>query len=257
MEEKPNYYAIIPADVRYDENLKLGEKMMYGEITSLTHKTGECWASNNYFAKLYNVTPQAISRWIKTLEKRKYITIFYEKEGKRIIKRIIKLVSTGIDRVSTDIEGGINDSLEGYQYILRGYQRTVKDNNTSINNTRSNNTSINNIYIQNNTIPYEEIINYLNLKANKNFRHNIKKTRSLIQARFNEGFTLNDFKIVIDKKCKEWLKTEFEKYLRPETLFSNKFEGYLNQTETQKEISKSARQLKILEGLANGTIDVL
>ena len=62
---------------------------------------------------------------------------------------------------------------------------------------------------------------------------------------------------MIDKKCKEWLKTEFEKYLRPETLFSNKFEGYLNQTETQKEISKSARQLKILERLLNVTINIL
>ena len=121
MDEKPNYYAIIPADVRYNDNLKLGEKMMYGEITSLTYKTGECWASNNYFARLYNVTPQAISKWIKTLEKHKYITIEYEKNGKSIDKRIIRLVSTGIDR-------GINSSLGGYQ-------QEIKENNTSINNT--------------------------------------------------------------------------------------------------------------------------
>ncbi|MBQ6631912.1 MAG: helix-turn-helix domain-containing protein, partial [Romboutsia sp.] len=121
MEEKPNYFAIIPADVRYDEELKLGAKMMYGEITSLTYKTGECWASNNYFATLYKVTPQAISKWIKALEKQKYITIEYEKEGKSITKRIIKLVSTTVDR-------GINHSLEGYQPEIKG-------NNTSINNT--------------------------------------------------------------------------------------------------------------------------
>ena len=132
MEEKPNYFAVIPADVRYDENLKLGEKMMYGEITSLTQKTGECWASNSYFATLYKVTPQAISKWIKALEKQKYITIEYEKEGKSITKRIIKLVSTDIDRVSTPVERGINTSLEGYQH-------RIKENNTSINNTSINN----------------------------------------------------------------------------------------------------------------------
>lgn len=132
MEEKPNYYAVIPADVRYDESLKLGEKMMYGEITSLTKKTGECWASNSYFAELYNVTPQAISKWIKALEKQKYIEVEYEKEGKLITKRIIKLVSTTVDRVSTTVEGGINHSLEGYQH-------TIKENNTSINNTSINN----------------------------------------------------------------------------------------------------------------------
>ena len=127
MEEKPNYYAIIPADVRYDENLKLGEKMMYGEITALSKKNGICYASNNYFAKLYNVSPQAISKWIKTLETYKYITITYEREGKAITKRNISMVSTQVDRVSTDIDRGINSSLEGYQQV-------IKENNTSFNN---------------------------------------------------------------------------------------------------------------------------
>jgi hypothetical protein len=127
MEEKPNYYAIIPADVRYDDRLKLGEKMMYGEITALSKKNGICYASNNYFAKLYNVSPQAISKWIKSLEMYKYITITYEKEGKAITKRNISMVSTCVDRVSTDIDRGINSSLEGYQ-------QEIKDNNININN---------------------------------------------------------------------------------------------------------------------------
>ena len=136
MEEKPNYYAVIPANVRYDENLKLGEKMMYGEITSLTFKTGECWASNNYFARLYKVSPQAISKWINALEKQKYITIIYEKEGNRILKRIIKMVSTDIDRVSTQVDRGINSSLEGYQQEIK--ENNTSNNNTSINNIKEN-----------------------------------------------------------------------------------------------------------------------
>jgi uncharacterized phage protein (TIGR02220 family) len=78
-------------------------------------------------------------------------------------------------------------------------------------------------------IPYEEIINYLNLRTNHNYKSNVNKTRTLIHARWNEGFRLEDFKIVIDKKSVEWLKTEYEKFLRPETLFGPKFEGYLNQ----------------------------
>lgn len=78
-------------------------------------------------------------------------------------------------------------------------------------------------------IPYQEIIDYLNQKANTNYRSTGKKTRDLIKARFNEKFTLEDFKIVIDKKCNQWLNTESEMYLRPETLFGTKFEGYLNQ----------------------------
>jgi uncharacterized phage protein (TIGR02220 family) len=77
--------------------------------------------------------------------------------------------------------------------------------------------------------PVKEIVGYLNEKAGTAYKHSSRKTRDLIQARFNDGFTLDDFKTVIDKKCVEWVGTEREKFLRPETLFSNKFEGYLNQ----------------------------
>lgn len=80
------------------------------------------------------------------------------------------------------------------------------------------------------TIPYKEICDYLNTRTNSNYRSTTKKTKDLIKARFNEGFTLEDFKIVIDKKTIDWLKDkEMNKYLRPETLFGPKFESYLNQ----------------------------
>jgi uncharacterized phage protein (TIGR02220 family) len=78
-------------------------------------------------------------------------------------------------------------------------------------------------------IPYQEIIDILNKKLNTNYRATGKKTKDLIKARFNEGYNLYDFELVITKKCAEWLNTDFEKFLRPETLFSNKFESYLNQ----------------------------
>ena len=79
-------------------------------------------------------------------------------------------------------------------------------------------------------IPYKEIIDYLNERIGSSYRHTTKKTKDLIKARFNEGFTLDDFKIVIDKKSVEWIKDkEMSKYLRPETLFGTKFESYLNQ----------------------------
>lgn len=80
------------------------------------------------------------------------------------------------------------------------------------------------------TLPYQEIVNYLNERTGSSYRHTTKKTKDLIKARFNEGFTLDDFKIVIDKKTVEWLNDKnMNKYLRPETLFGTKFESYLNQ----------------------------
>lgn len=75
----------------------------------------------------------------------------------------------------------------------------------------------------------DEIIQHLNMRAGTKYKSNTTKTKQLINARLNEGFTLEDFKTVIDKKCVEWCGTEFEKYIRPNTLFGTKFESYLNQ----------------------------
>ena len=75
---------------------------------------------------------------------------------------------------------------------------------------------------------YAAIIARLNEKAGTNYKPGSSKTQTCINARFNEGFTLEDFETVIDKKCDEWIGTDMEKYLRPETLFGPKFESYLN-----------------------------
>ena len=81
---------------------------------------------------------------------------------------------------------------------------------------------------------YKTIITYLNEKAGTSYKATTKKTKEVIQARINEGFTVEDFKTVIDKKCSEWLTTDFEQYLRPSTLFGTKFEAYLNAPIKQK-----------------------
>ena len=73
------------------------------------------------------------------------------------------------------------------------------------------------------------IVDFLNFRAGKSYKPSTPKTSRLIAARLKEGFAFEDFAQVIDKKCAEWLGTEMEKYLRPETLFGTKFEGYLNQ----------------------------
>lgn len=82
---------------------------------------------------------------------------------------------------------------------------------------------------------YQPIINYLNEKTGKHYKHTTNKTQTVIKARWNEGFTEDDFRKVIDNKVAEWKGTDMEKFLRPETLFGNKFEGYLNQQVSNKE----------------------
>ena len=85
-ENKSNYYAIIPATVRYNQNLKSSEKLLYGEITALTNTKGYCYASNRYFASLYNVTLHTVSQWVSHLEKLGYITIEMIRDNKKVIR---------------------------------------------------------------------------------------------------------------------------------------------------------------------------
>lgn len=84
--ERPNYYAIIPADVRYCKDLTANAKLLYGEITALCNKTGTCWASNKYFANLYGVQPTRISEWVKQLEQAHFVTIRTVNGGQRGIR---------------------------------------------------------------------------------------------------------------------------------------------------------------------------
>ena len=83
-------------------------------------------------------------------------------------------------------------------------------------------------------IPFKEIVDYLNERSGKQYRSSGKKTQGLIKARFKEGFTLTDFQKVIDHKCGQWKGGKMDQYLRPETLFGTKFEGYLNERGADK-----------------------
>ena len=99
------------------------------------------------------------------------------------------------------------------------------------------------------TSDIKAIINFLNDKTGKKYKSGTAKTQKLIKARLNEGFTVPEFYEVIEKKTAEWKNTDYEKYLRPETLFGTKFESYLNQKEKapEKEESEYARMMRIAE----------
>lgn len=110
--------------------------------------------------------------------------------------------------------------------------KKLATNKESINKELINKESINKDVVEQSstTYPFSEIVDYLNEKAETKYRASSKKTQSLIKARINEGFTLEDFKTVIDKKTAEWKHDpKMNQYLRPETLFGTKFESYLNQ----------------------------
>ena len=118
---------------------------------------------------------------------------------------------------------------KGKSILLVGEMETASKGNGNptegkpIPNNKPNSKTTNN-----NTDKYDVIIAHLNAKAGTAYRATSKSTQSHINARLADGFTIDDFYTVIDKKCAEWKGTDMEKYLRPETLFGSKFENYLN-----------------------------
>lgn len=225
-----NYYAIIPANVRYDKNLTPNAKLLYGEITALCNEKGYCWANNSYFSELYGVSKKTISNWISSLDERGFIKseMIYKENSKEIKERRLYITRMEKDFVTYG-RNVLNPTEENFHTPM---EEKVKDNNTSFNNTSNNTRDIKDIVEQSTTasIPYAEVIDYLNQKTGKNFKSTSKATQRHIKARFADGFTLDDFKQVIDTKTSQWLKDKkMSAYLRPDTLFGTKFESYLNE----------------------------
>ena len=101
---KPNYYAVIPAEVRYNKNLTPNAKLLYAEITALCGMNGKCIASTQYFCKVYEVSRASIQNWLKTLEDHGYIIrdVKYRQGSKEILSRSIKLVDKPSIKIYTD-----------------------------------------------------------------------------------------------------------------------------------------------------------
>jgi uncharacterized phage protein (TIGR02220 family) len=197
-ESTSNFYIVIPATVIYDMNLSANAKIMYGLISGLTNEKGYCWASNKYFAEKMGVSKTAVSLWIKNLKEAGYITVEFEykDESKEVEMRKIWIVKNELATIPTIN----NESVESQKSVKKEkYKDEIK-----------------------------EIIDYLNSKAGSRYRYTSEGNNKYIRARLNEGYTINDFKTVIDKMVINWTGTEYEQYLRPSTLFGNKFENYLN-----------------------------
>lgn len=141
-EQQKSYYAIIPANVRYDKDLAPNAKLLYGEITSLCNEKGYCWASNQYFAELYGASVLSVKRWVNSLVTKGYVyrTLTYKPNSKEVDKRILS-IDSGIKIDTTSVQKCYDPSIKN-------------DTSSSIKNDTDNNTSINNTF--NNTNIYKE-----------------------------------------------------------------------------------------------------
>ncbi|MGM0122703.1 hypothetical protein IGI37_000068 [Enterococcus sp. AZ194] len=211
----------IPSDYWLDSNLSTQEILFLTEIESLDTGKDNCYASNQHFSDFFGLSKSRVSEVIKSLHKKKYISIDYKYRGKEIEKRTIKVVGKP--------KGGIRN-------IEEGYSENAKGSNTSFSNTKDTMSS------KPDLIPYSQIINYLNDKTGKAFKVT-QKWKELIKARWNEGQRVEDFEKVIDIKSQQWINNaEMSKYLRPVTLFGNKFDEYRNEYREPKATPKDDYQ---------------
>jgi SOS-response transcriptional repressor LexA len=133
--KSPSFYAIIPAHVRYSRDLESGAKLLYGEITALCHEEGYCWATNEYFAQLYDTDIRTIQRWLSSLNKQKFIKVEIKKDGIQVTRNI--WISPEIQKMFTTRQKCHPPMTK----MSGGHDKNVMYNNT-YNNTKNTDTPI-------------------------------------------------------------------------------------------------------------------
>lgn len=219
----------IPAKYWLDEDLTIVEADFIAEIESLDGDNG-CYASNNYFADFFGITAGRVSQIINSLKDRGYLTISYNKKGKQVVSRVIRVVNK-LNEGSKNIKDPIKKTKEGYLENAEenNTSRIIQDNNTD----KSNKGSAQPPHL---SAQRKEVIDYLNKKTGKRFKPNADGNKRVIDPRLKDGYTVDDLKHIIDVKYAQWHGKTFsngqlgDNYLRPETLFRvSKIEGYLNE----------------------------
>ena len=217
-ELQKSYYAIIPANVRYDNDLTPNAKLLYGEITALCNEKGYCWASNNYFAELYKVSKKSISKWINQLIQKGYIKsqIIYKEGNKSIEERRL--------------------------YISTPMEEKVKDNNTYINNTNNNA-----------VISLDVIDNIWKLYPNK--KDKAKAYKYIKRILTKEKISAEELERAVKRYAKEKENTDKQYIKHGSTFFNGAYIDYLDEnyqpSESVQPTTKIESSLDLLD-LING-----
>ena len=230
-------YGLIPIDQK-DMNIYEREILIllyrYSNFNTniAGYTVGQLVASSD---KVLGLTTQKVRTILKNLEKKGYIEFLTSgSKGKEsTLKITIK---------QQLFNNNVTNKSEQLQQVEGGKQQQSNNNVTTLSKKKEKDNNI-----------YSLVIDYLNKKANTNYRASTKNTQSFINARVSEGYTVEDFKKVIDSKSKEWLNTDFEKYLRPTTLFGTKFENYLNEANKKTPIAVGAenKNIKVNPSICN------
>ena len=189
-----SYYAVIPANVRYDNDLQMGARMLYGELTALSNEKGYCWATNSYFAELYRVSNKTVSRWIRSLENKGYIftQMVYKADSKEIEERRI-YINPMDKNVPTYGQKCLYPTDKNVHTPTDKNVHTPMDKNVQGNNTVSNTTLVN---ITKNI----EDIESPSSKTDENSPREKTPYKGIVQAYNDICKSLPDVKVISDKR---------------------------------------------------------
>ena len=219
------FFTQIPAWVDELDDITDFQARLLGYIYTLENTTGVAFPKNETIAKRFHKSKDTVKKALSALYSQGYVhsQLVYADDGKTVTKRFLKVGAQGT-------RGGVTDYPTLGEYNTPGgvtdYPES-KSINKSINKSKSK--DILSGSKEPDPILYQEIVDYLNSKTGKKFKHNTDANKRLIKARWQEGFALDDFKTVVDKKVASWSDDKMKQYLRPATLFGTKFESYLNE----------------------------
>jgi hypothetical protein len=233
MKEQPNYYGIITAEVRYDKNLPANAKLLYSEITALCNKEGYCYATNGYFADLYQVSDRSITFWLQKLAQCGYIDLQIDKNSKGTFRRIYL---TRTNQTSIPVSNLTSNPIEA-NFYTKEYNN---NNNTILNNKKE---------YKENSFSENQIKKQVNNKAVEIYPTNftdkmIKASNDFFEYRKQIGKAFKADKS-IQTKLSQWSQ-QIDNYGENaviesiQTAIANQYQGtfidkqYLTQSNTQK-----------------------
>lgn len=179
----------------------------------ITIERGSFITSNEKLATICGLSRNTVADSLKKLESTGELKIKASKTGTKITVvnyEKFQLLGQNSEQVAQNLGNRLGNNLGNTLGNRLGTTKNIKKERTK---------------------EYKDIVQFLNEKTGQHYRPSGSKTKRLIDARMNEGYTVEDFKTVITKKANEWNGTKMAHYLRPETLFGTKFESYLNQKE--------------------------
>ncbi|HZG10552.1 MAG TPA: conserved phage C-terminal domain-containing protein [Kurthia gibsonii] len=244
-------FGLIPRTLTRDKDLSIEAKAIYAYLAAFAGNNNEAFPSVELICAELDISRNRYFKHRKSLLEKGYIRIRRERLESGFSKNHYELVQMIPETVCIQNVDIRNVDIRNVDIGIVDIGNEATNSNSLNKNNINSNSNKENITSCKQDSAYSAVVDYLNLKANTKYKSTAGATKKLIKARLDEGFTIDDFKTVIDKKVATWLHDpQFSQYLRPSTLFqASKFEGYLNERVRGYESNRTSHAKEYSDGI--------